>query len=120
MNMLIPSGMAQAATEANLKRIASQSEKVAADRAEGAAAFAAAVEKLDGESVEVAAEASAKGHLFEALKEEAVAEALSGKGVTVEAGQVIIAEPIKDLGDHEVSLSNGDDRINLKLTLVAK
>lgn len=120
MNMLIPNGLAQAATPANLKRIKTQSEKIAAERAAGAAAFAAAVEQLDGEAVAVQVDANKKGHLFEALKEEAVAEALSEKGVTVEATQVIIAEPIKELGDHEVSLSNGDERINLKLEVVAK
>lgn len=120
MNMLIPSGMAKAATAANLKQIKAQSDKVAETRAADSAAFAAAMEKLDGESVTVAMEANAKGHLFEALKEEAVAEALSIKGITVEAAQVLIAEPIKEVGEHEVALSNGDERFNLKLEVVAK
>lgn len=120
LNMLIPQGLAKAATPENLKRIKAQSDMVAAEREEGAKQFAAAVEKLDGEAVTVAAEANKKGGLFEALKEEAVAEALSGKGITVESTQVIIGEPIKEVGEHEVSLSNGDDRISLTLNVVAK
>jgi len=120
MNMLIPKGLATAATPANLKRIAAQHEKVATERAADETAFAAAVEKLDGESVTVTVDANKKGHLFEALKEDWVAEALSQKGIEVAASQVIIAEPIKALGDHEVSLSNGAAMISLKLTVVAK
>ena len=120
MNMLIPRGLASAATPANLKRITAQHEKVAADRVADETAFAAAVEKLDGEAITVMVEANDKGHLFEALKEGWIAEALSQKGIEVAASQVIIAEPIKALGDHEVSLSNGAAMISLKLTVVAK
>lgn len=120
LNMLIPKGLAMAATPENVKRIKSQSDKVAAERAESNAAFTKATEKLDGETVTVAVKANPKGHLFEALKEEAVAEALAEKGVTVESTQVIIAEPIKELGTHEVSLSNGDERISLTLEVVAQ
>lgn len=119
LNMLIPKGLAMAATKENMKRIKAQSDKVAAERAKAASAFAATVDALDGEAVTVSANANKKGHLFEALKEEAIAEALSTKGVNVEATQVLIAEPIKELGTHEVSLSNGDDRISLTLEVVA-
>ncbi|HMA79151.1 MAG TPA: 50S ribosomal protein L9 [Candidatus Paceibacterota bacterium] len=119
LNMLIPQGLAMTANAENRKRIKSQSDKVAAERAAASAAFAAAVEKLDGEAVTVTATANKKGHLFEALKEESIAEALSEKGVSVEATQVIIAEPIKEVGTHEVSLSNGDERISLSLEVVA-
>jgi large subunit ribosomal protein L9 len=119
LNMLIPQGLAMAATPENKKRIKAQSDKVAAERAAAAEAFAAAVSKLDGESVTVTVEANPKGHLFAALKEEAIAEALQAKGVSVEAAQVIIAEPIKEIGTHEVQLHNGDDRLSLNLEVVA-
>ena len=119
LNMLIPQGLAMAATPENKKRVQAQSDKVKAERAEAADAFAKAVEKLDGAAVTVSVKANKKGHLFEALKEEAVAEALSEKGVVVEATQVIIAEPIKVVGTHEVNLSNGEDRVSLTLEVAA-
>jgi large subunit ribosomal protein L9 len=119
LNMLIPQGLAMAATPENRKRIKSQSDKVASERAAASASFAAAVEKLDGEAVTVAVTANAKGHLFEALKEETIATALNEKGVAVEATHVLIAAPIKEVGTHEVGLSNGDERISLTLEVVA-
>jgi large subunit ribosomal protein L9 len=119
LNMLIPQGLAMAATPENRKRIKAQSDKIATERAAASAAFAEAVEKLDGEAVVVSVNANNKGHLFESLKEETIAEALSEKGVTIEPTHVIIAEPIKELGTHEVSLSNGDERISLTLEVVA-
>lgn len=119
MNMLIPNGLAKPATPENIKRIKAQSEKVAAVRAADAKAFAAAIEKLDGSEVEVVVDANKKGHLFEALKETAVAEALSKKGVTITPTQVIIPAPIKELGTHSITLNNGDERIDVQLNLVA-
>jgi large subunit ribosomal protein L9 len=119
LNMLIPQGLAMAATPENKKQLAAQSAKIAEERQAAAEAFAATVAKLDGESVTVTATANKQGHLFEALKEEAVAEALSAKGVTVEVQQVLIAEPIKEVGTHDVSLSNGDERISVTLEVVA-
>jgi len=119
LNMLIPQGLAMAATPENTKRIKAQSDKVASERAEAAAAFHAAVEKLDGEAVTVAVNANPKGHLFEALKEDAIAAALNEKGVAVEPTHIIIAEPIKEIGTHEVNLSNGEERIALNLEIVA-
>lgn len=119
MNMLIPQGLAMAATPENKQRIKAQSDKIAAERAESKAAFAAAIEKLDGNAVTVSAAASKKGQLFEALKEETIAEALREKGVAVEATHVIIGEPVKEVGTHDVMLSNGDERLTLTLEVVA-
>jgi len=119
MNMLIPQGKAQAATDANIKKIKQASEKVAAEREAADKAFAAAVEKLEGEAVTVAAKANEKGHLFEALKEEAIAAALATKGVAVEAMQVLLAEPIKEVGAYDIALSNGGERHGVKLVVEA-
>lgn len=119
LNMLIPQGLAMAATSENKQRIKAQSEKIAAERAKSEAAFAAAVEQLDGNSVTVSVPASKKGQLFEALKEETIAAALQEKGVAIEATHVVIAEPIKEVGTHEVFLSNGDERLTVTLTVAA-
>lgn len=119
MNMLIPKGLAMAATAENRKRIKAQSDKVTAEREAAAATFREAVAKLDGEAVTIGVNANPKGHLFEALKEEAIATALNEKGVAVEPTHVIIASPIKETGRHEVTLSNGDERIALTLEVEA-
>lgn len=119
LNMLIPQGMAEAATDANLKKIKAAADKVQAERKEADEAFAKALEVLEGESVSVKVKANEKGHLFEALKEASVAEVLAGKGVTVEETQVLIAEPIKEVGEYEIALSNGGERHSVTLVVEA-
>lgn len=119
LNMLIPKGLAMAATPENKKRLATQTDKVSAERGAAAEAFAAAAAKLDGNTVTVTATANPKGHLFEALKEEAIVAALAAEGVVVTPNQVIIAEPIKEVGEVEVQLSDGASNISLQLNVVA-
>jgi len=119
LNMLIPKGLAIPATPENKKRILSQKERVSTERAAADAAFAAAVATLDGETVTVAAKANEKGHLFEALKEESIAEALEERGVSVTPTQVLIAEPIREVGTYEVQLSNGNERADLTIEVTA-
>lgn len=117
--MLIPKGLAMAATPENKKRIQSQTNKVAAERAQAVADFKEAAAKLDGETVTVSVTANPKGHLFEALKEEAIAAALNDKGVAIAATHVIIGTPIKEVGTHDVTLASGDEKISLTLEVVA-
>jgi len=120
LNMLIPQGLAKPADKANVANIKSQKDKIDTERAVTAENFAKAVEKLGDSKVTVEVSANKQGHLFEALKETAVAEALAGQGVEVEATQVLISEAIKEVGTHQVSLSNGEERVNFDLEVVAK
>lgn len=119
LNMLIPQGKAEAATEANIKKIKSASDRVQAERAEADKLFTEALATLEGESVVVKVKTNEKGHLFEALKEAAVAEAFVAKGVTVEESHVLIAEPIKEVGQYDIALSNGGERHGVTLVVEA-
>ncbi len=119
LNMLIPKGLAEAATENNLKRVKSASEKVASLRESADKEFAEIIAKLEGEAITVQVKANEKGHLFEALKEDSVAAVLNEMGAAVSATHVLIAEPIKELGEYDIALSNGGDRHGVKLVVVA-
>lgn len=117
LNMLIPQGLAVAATPENKNKIASQSKKIAAEREAAAQAFHQAAAQLDDTPIKVAAKANEKGHLFEALKEDVIAAALSAHGIHIEPTHVTIAEPIKEVGTHEIHLSNGEERVALNITV---
>lgn len=106
-NMLIPRGMALAATPANVKRLESQKDKQAASAAADTDAFTAAVEKLGDTPVKVTVDANEQDHLYKALTSEEVAAALTAAGVEVNAASVHIGTPIKSLGEHQVSLVHG-------------
>jgi large subunit ribosomal protein L9 len=104
-NFLVPRGLAQAATPQNVARARREREQRArqAERALEAARAAAAT--LDGQEVAVHAHAGESGRLFGSVTAADVAAALAQRfGVDVDRRRVLLAEPIKSLGAHEVTL----------------
>jgi len=121
MNKLIPQGMAKPATPENLKAIQAQSATNDAAKAQADEAFAAMTEKLKDVTLEVAVEANEEGRMFQALKAEAIAEEIKVKTDTaVRADQIVIKEPIKQVGEHTVQLVSGDTHVEVTITVVAK
>jgi len=121
MNKLIPQGMAKPATPENLKAIQAQSASTAATRAAGDESFAAALAAIKEVSLEVAVEANEEGRMFQALKTDAVAEAvLAATQKEVLPNQILIKTPIKSVGEHTVEFSSGDVHVSVIITVVAK
>jgi len=115
LNQLIPKKIAEPATASNQKRI----ERMQADAEAGKEAdrvrFATAQEALAKQKLQISAEANELGHLFKAVNESDVAAAAGAAGVDIEAAMVIIDAPIKDVGEHVVSLVRGDDRADFTI-----
>lgn len=107
MNQLIPKGMAEAATPANMKRIERAQADADAAKAAGEARFEKALKALQATKVAVKAETNEQGHLFKAVSEKDIAEAATTAGVDVDEAMLVVGEPIKEVGDHTVSLMIG-------------
>ncbi|MFT5036981.1 MAG: large subunit ribosomal protein L9 [Candidatus Azotimanducaceae bacterium] len=119
LNMLIPKGMAQEATPQNLKNIQARTSKVEEDRQLSDASFSDALKALKETAVVVTVEANEKGHLFEALKSDKISDALHANGAAIKADQIQIETPIKELGEHTVSLVEGEVKGSVVITVVA-
>ena len=119
LNMLIPKGLAEAATPQNVKRLSAQNEKTAAADATALANLAEAVTALEGRTVPVAVELNEQGHMFAALKPAAVVEALKTEGVLINEADITIEEPIKEAGVHAVTLGTGEQAATLKIEVVS-
>ncbi|MEM9336790.1 MAG: 50S ribosomal protein L9 [Patescibacteria group bacterium] len=117
LNKLIPQGIAKPATPENLKQVEARKEKMSSEAAEQDALFAAALEAVDGKEVSLALEANENGHLYEAVKEEAIMAALKEQGATVTAAQIHIKSPIKEVGTHEIELHSGESRGSVSLVV---
>jgi large subunit ribosomal protein L9 len=108
-NYLIPRGLAAVATRGNVARI--EHEKKAAV-ARGAKLKKAALDRagsLDGATVEIKAHAGESDKLFGSVGAKDIAEALVAKGFEVDRKKIVLAEPIKDLGEHELKIKLGYD-----------
>ncbi len=103
-NFLLSRGLAKRATETALKNL----------EAEKAAAEALAVEDLrqteelvailDGQEIEIPTKASEDGKLYGGLTSAKIAKAFQAKGFAVQKNQIKPGDPIKELGEHEITL----------------
>lgn len=103
-NFLIPRGLAQPATEGNLKSIGQM--KAAENRRkekarEEAQALAA---KLAGMTLVIRAKAGENGRLFGAVTNKQIAEELEKQGIKIDKRQIELDEPIRTLGVTRVTL----------------
>jgi len=115
-NFLIGRGLAEAATDKKIKLAQQKSSERAKQTEAEKNALENGLAKLKGEGVAIRATANEKDHLFEAVSAEVVAAHLKDiLGANVEASQIIIENPIKELGAHTVHVQVGDSKVAVPL-----
>jgi len=120
LNFLIPRGMAEPATPANLKKVEALKSKTDADSTASAEAFEVLCEKIAGATVTLAVPVNERGHLFQSVKREDIARAVENEYGKVSADVVQLAAPIKESGEHTITLSLGDRQVEFIFTIVAQ
>ena len=120
LNQLIPKGMVEAATAENLKRVGARMEKQQSTKVSNESDFGAALAALQATPVTLAVQANAQGHLFKGVKATDIAAAAATAGHAIPVDSIILIEPIKSLGAHQVSARLGTARGEFTLTLVSK
>ena len=118
-NYLIPKGFAFEATDANIRRIEREKEKIeqrAAAQLSDARKRAAA---LEGVSVTFNARAGEEGKLFGSITNADIADKLAEQGVEVDRKQIVLDEPIKSLGVFSVPVRlHGDVQPEVKVWVI--
>ncbi len=104
-NFLLPQGKALRASEANLQAFESQKAQLEARNLETRKEAEALAGKLDGTSHVVIRSASEAGALYGSVTPRDIADVLAEAGFTVERKQIVLHEPIKALGLHEVGVA---------------
>ena len=120
-NYLIPQGLAYAASKGNVRRLEGERQQTQVsldqqkDRAEGLAA------ELEGRSVSFKVKAGEEGKLFGSVTTVDIAEQLASEGVTIDRRDIILEEPIKELGVFRVPVRlHADVRPELTVWVVAE
>lgn len=106
-NYLLPQGLAYQASEGNLRRI--EEERLAAEE-RGRRDFLEGrrqMSQLDGTTLVFRARASQDGRLFGSVSAADIAERLTALATDfeVERRQVVLEEPLKELGAHRVTIA---------------
>jgi large subunit ribosomal protein L9 len=103
-NFLIPRNMAVPATARNTKVQQHQIRDVEQRKTQAAEEARILGDKISGVSLTFTRKAGEKGRLFGSVTNMDIAEALEGKGLTVDRKDIILTEPIKNLGEFDVTI----------------
>ena len=119
-NKLIPSGMAEPASKANMKRIEKQQASREASHSAATAKFKEVLASLENETIEVATELNEQDHAFKAISENDIVEAAKSKGINIDSTMIKINDPIKTAGEHEIGLEVLEESGAFKINVVKK
>lgn len=103
-NFLLPQGKALRASDANIKAFEGRKVQLQAQNAESKAEAQKIADTLDGQTFVVIRSASDAGALYGSVTTRDAAEAATEAGFTLDRKQVVLNQPIKELGLHEVSV----------------
>lgn len=101
-NYLLPQGKALRASQANIAAFEVKKAELAAKNDETRADAQKAAEKLNGQQFVIIRSASDAGALYGSVTPRDAADAANAEGFAIERRQVVLIDPIKDLGLHSV------------------
>lgn len=103
-NFLFPNGLAKAATRETLEWLKVQkelNEKKAEEELKKVQEFASS---LDGLEITIPVKVGEDGQLFESITSQKIFEKLKELGFEIKKPQIILAEPIKELGEYPIKI----------------
>jgi large subunit ribosomal protein L9 len=101
-NYLLPKRKALRATKDNMSRFESQRAQLEAQNLKRRQEAEAVGSKLDGLKVVLLRQASEAGQLYGSVTARDIAEAVTEAGFTIQKSQVVLNQPIKELGLHTI------------------
>jgi large subunit ribosomal protein L9 len=103
-NFLLPQGKALSASKANVEAFEARKAQLEAQNLETKKEAESMADKLNGQQFIVIRSASDAGALYGSVTTRDAAEASTEAGFTVDRKQVVLQNPIKDLGLHDVTV----------------
>jgi large subunit ribosomal protein L9 len=108
-NFLLPRGIAVEADQRRVKELEHHKRIIEAKKGRERSGWEERAGQLDGTALETEARASKRGRLFGSVSSADIAALLADKGYEIDRRQIMLAEPIKRTGTHEVGVRVGQD-----------
>jgi large subunit ribosomal protein L9 len=119
-NYLLPRGLAIEASVRNLRELEHQKRVVADHRLRAQKSAAAVADKVGAVALTFRVRAGDDGKLFGSVTNQDIHRALEERGFTIERRRILLTEPIKSLGTHDVTVHLGPDtRATIKVEVSA-
>ena len=120
-NYLLPRKMAVLATEKNVRRMEHEKAGIMARAAKEKTNMDAMAKKLSAIELKFTRKTGAENKLFGSVTSKDIHEQLTGQGFQVERKQVHLAEPLKEIGTHEVEVKlHSEVQAKVKVTIAAE
>lgn len=120
-NFLIPEGLAETATAGALRRVEKERTVIEAERKIQADLLLKNAKSFDGLSIKIFGKASDKGHLFAGIHKEEISATLKKEThLDVPPEFIDLPHPIKEVGEHEVSVKVRDKVFKAKVVVEAE
>ena len=103
-NFLIPKNLVKLANAKNMKWLESQKEIEAARAEEDLKKIESQASAIDGQEIVISVKVGDKGQLFESITPQKISERIKEFGIAVEAKQIELNEPIKELGEFPIKI----------------
>jgi large subunit ribosomal protein L9 len=103
-NFLLPNHMAKAATKEAMAWLESQKETIEAEVANDLKQSQELASKLDGAEVTISVKVGDKDQLFESIDTAKIAKELKEMGFEVKKSQIMLAKPIKEVGEFPIKI----------------
>jgi large subunit ribosomal protein L9 len=103
-NYLIPKGFAFEATSQNIKALDLRRKKIAIRKLKAREDAEKYRERLEGTIVNLTRKAGEEGKLYGSVTSMDIAEGLKSQDIVIDRRKIILAKPIKSLGEFEASV----------------
>ena len=119
-NYLLPKGLAVEATEKNAKALDHIKRQMAYKKDKALESAKNLAAKLTETPIELLHKAGEEGKLFGSVTNMEIAAFLKGKGFDIDRKTILLAEPIKHVGEFDVAIKvHPEVSANLKVTVTA-
>jgi len=120
LNMLIPRGLAIAATDAAVKRVEADKAKMAGEMKVQDELLAANIKAIEATTLNLIGKANDKGNLFASIHAPEIVKQLHTQArIEIETSFVQLEHPLKTVGEHVVVIKAGSKSAELKVVVKA-
>ncbi len=121
LNMLIPKGLAVAATPDMIKKISIEKAKHEGEKKMNDELLIKNLGELEGKTVTINEKANEKGHLFAGVHIPEILKAINDSlRLQIPSDSIQVSKPIKEVGNHEIVVKTEHKTIKFNLDIKSK
>lgn len=118
INLLIPQGLAVAATRDAVKRYETLKAATEGERKIQEELLVRNIEGLKDMTITIVGKANDKGHLFAGLHKEAIAEEIQKQTrLQIDPSFIQLEHPLKEIGEHVIEIKGGGKSVKLNVVV---